>query len=77
MNKAIYSLYPQDSVNFKRTATDSLFSDPNVSIPDAGNFGAAINYITENQLLRPDLWARFVDQFRLRADGTNNGWRGE
>lgn len=77
MNKAIYSLYPQDSVNFKRTATDSLFSDPNISIPDAGNFGSAINYITENQLLRPDLWARFVDQFRLRADGTNNGWRGE
>ncbi len=34
-------------------------------------------FLTERQLSRGELWARFVDQFRVRSDGDNSGWRGE
>ncbi len=34
-------------------------------------------FLTEGQLKRSELWAKFVDQFRVQTDGTNNGWRGE
>lgn len=77
MSKAIQNLYPQDSVNYKRTETDVLFSDPEVTLSEAGNFTGVIDYITKSQLIRPDLWTRFVSQFKLHSDDSNRGWRGE
>lgn len=35
-----------------------------------------IKFIEDMQLLNPELWFRFVQQFRLHTD-TDNGWRGE
>jgi len=35
-----------------------------------------IHFIEEMQMLNPELWFRFVQQFRLHTD-TDNGWRGE
>lgn len=36
----------------------------------------AMLFAEKSQLLRPELWRRFVQQFRENADGSN-GWRGE
>ncbi len=42
-----------------------------------GLCGACGKFLTESQLTKRELWAKFVDQFRDQIDGTNNGWRGE
>ncbi len=36
----------------------------------------AFNFVEKTQLLKPELWRRFVDQFRSDAD-FDGGWRGE
>jgi len=41
-----------------------------------GVIDETINFIENMQLLNPELWFRFVQQFRLHTD-TDNGWRGE
>ncbi len=41
-----------------------------------GIMDETINFIQDMQLLNPDLWLRFVRQFRLHTDA-DNGWRGE
>ena len=45
--------------------------------PSAGVLEDAAAFITENQLLRTDLWERFVSMFKLGIDSENGGWRGE
>lgn len=34
-------------------------------------------YFQKEQLMDAKLWAKFVDEFRVQIDGTNQGWRGE
>ncbi len=41
-----------------------------------GIFDSTVRFIEETQLLRTDLWKRFVRQFREDADA-DGGWRGE
>ena len=41
-----------------------------------GIIDKSINFIEEFQLLRTDLWRRFVQQFKEDAD-YEGGWRGE
>ena len=45
--------------------------------PVGGVLGEAAGFIAENQLLRADLWERFVSMFKLGIDSENGGWRGE
>ncbi|MBQ9714498.1 MAG: glycoside hydrolase family 127 protein [Clostridia bacterium] len=42
-----------------------------------GYSGKIINYTLEAQLLNGETWKMLVDQFRLKWDGENRGWRGE
>ena len=42
-----------------------------------GYCGKMIDYTVKNQLLDVDTWALLVNQFRLRQDSANDGWRGE
>jgi DUF1680 family protein len=37
----------------------------------------AVNFLIETHFCDPVLWKKFVDQYRIREDGTNGGWRGE
>lgn len=41
-----------------------------------GVIDETIKFIEDIQMLNPELWFRFVQQFRLHTD-TDNGWRGE
>ena len=42
-----------------------------------GYCGRMIDYTVKKQLLDVDTWALLVNQFRLRQDSANGGWRGE
>ena len=37
----------------------------------------AAQFFEKTQLTDRALWKKFSDQFRIRQDGENNGWRGE
>ena len=63
-----------------RIETDTLFSLPHGSVSMSGMLDDAIRFIEGYQLLDPELWGRFVTQFRNtepKADDNDNGWRGE
>ncbi len=51
--------------------------------PDTGEIklkgygGSMVEFTVKNQLLDAEKWALFVEQFRLKPDTENYGWRGE
>jgi len=54
-----------------------LFSVPSQLVSTySGTISEAFDFVSRAQLLRPDLWHRFVDQFRTPSDA-DEGWRGE
>lgn len=69
-------LYKKNTANFPRLKSDIFFVDYNNEYSYTGFIDEAIKYIENFQLLREDLWIRFVQQFREDAD-YEGGWRGE
>ena len=55
---------------------EKLFANGNNTIKYEGFVDNAFRFIEDFQLLRPDIWRRFVQQFREDAD-YDAGWRGE
>ncbi len=70
------TLYQAGEANFPRLKTDTLWIDPSNRYSYRGIIDITAKYIEEIQLLREELWARFVDQFGRDAD-MGKGWRGE
>ena len=70
-------MYSEKNANYPRLATDTLFADYSNKFKFNGYIDTAARYIEDFQLLNPELWARFVDQFKHDADGADYGWRGE
>ena len=57
---------------------DTKISFPNPGEIKLGGYGGKmIDYTINNQLLDADTWALLVNQFRLKEDSINGGWRGE
>lgn len=56
--------------------TEILKNDKNTNTRYHGFIDEAFNFVNNTQLLRPQLWERFVEQFRHDAD-FEGGWRGE
>ena len=52
------------------------FPDPG-EIKLGGYTGRIIDYTIENQLTDVDTWLLLANQFRIKEDGINKGWRGE
>ncbi len=80
MSHTIDTLYPADStgaVMRKRTATDSLFTDTTAVCAFRGLLDRTIRYVEDFQLLDPENWSRFVNQYAIHSDSNDNGWRGE
>ena len=69
-------LYEKNTANYPRLSTDTFWTDYANEIKYKGFMDTAFRYIEKNQLLRTDLWKRFVQQFREDAD-YDAGWRGE
>ena len=56
--------------------TDVFFDNDVASYKYNGVLNDAFSFVLDSQLLREDLWARFVSQYKLHSD-TDEGWRGE
>lgn len=69
--------YHRIAANSPRLRTDNFFADYENRYQYNGFMDKAVRYIEEFQLLKPELWRRFVQQFREDADGADAGWRGE
>ncbi len=69
-------LYLPNTANYPRLGTDKFFADYSNTYDFMGYMDTAIRYIEDFQLLKPELWRRFVQQFREDAD-FDAGWRGE
>lgn len=68
--------YAQNTANYPRLATDKFFADYTNTYKYNGFMNDVFLYVEDFQLLRPDLWKRFVQQFNEDAD-YEAGWRGE
>ena len=70
------NFYAENTVNFSRLKTDVFFADYENLYEYTGFVDDAFRFVMDKQLMRVDLWARFVQQFREDAD-YEAGWRGE
>ena len=71
------NLYKSNPVNAVRLKTDKHFADYDNLYSYRGFIEDAFLFVEEFQSLRPDLWARFVEQFREDDADYEAGWRGE
>lgn len=71
------SIYATGSAYATREKHDVYFSDPAATMRLTGRIAETLDFITEFQLLHPDMWARFVRQFAEHTDVDDRGWRGE
>lgn len=79
-SKIIRERYQTHPIYGNRTETDRFFSVEEGAVSLKGDLDHAIRFIEDQQLLDPQLWAKFVTQFRdtvPKADDANLGWRGE
>lgn len=72
----IENFYKKNTANFARIKTDSFFADYDNTYKYEGFMDKAFTFVENFQLLKPELWKRFVQQFREDAD-YEAGWRGE
>ena len=70
------NLYAPNTANYPRLRTDVLWADYENHSVYHGFVDENIRFIEAFQLLRPDLWRRFVEQYRHDAD-FDAGWKGE
>ena len=70
-------LYSKNTANYPRLFTDKFFVDYRNTADYTGFIDKTIRYIEEFQLLRTDLWTRFVEQFKQEDADYEGGWRGE
>lgn len=70
-------LYGKDTANYPRLSTDQFLVNYDNVAKYNGFIDTAIKYIEEFQLLRDDLWTRFVHQFKEEDADFEGGWRGE
>ena len=69
--------YPNNPMNAPRLRTDRLFGDAAESVKYTGIIAEAMDFVTRAQLMRPDLWCRFVLQYKMEDADGDGGWRGE
>ncbi|MBR5422485.1 MAG: glycoside hydrolase family 127 protein [Clostridia bacterium] len=74
---AAFEFYAPGTVHYKRLGTDRQFIIEGLRAKFTGYAHDAYRFAAEEQCMDPARWARFADQFRLRTDGTDGGWRGE
>ncbi|MBO5008238.1 MAG: glycoside hydrolase family 127 protein [Clostridia bacterium] len=70
------NFYLPNTANYPRLAKDKFFADYSNTYKYSGFVDDVFSFVEDFQLLRPDLWKRFVQQFNEDAD-YEAGWRGE
>lgn len=56
--------------------TDIFYPEKNVDCRFNGAYAEALDFIMKYQLMRPDLWKKFVNLYRIQPDA-EHGWTGE
>ncbi len=69
-------LYEKQTANYPRLSCDKFFADYDNEFSFSGITDTSMRFIENAQLLKPSLWKRFVEQFKLRPD-SDHRWRGE
>lgn len=69
-------LYAAVSAERPKLLTDCLFTDPQNRYRFSGPIHDATLFIEKKQLLNPETWARFVEQFRFNSDSLSESWQG-
>lgn len=69
-------LYDEKSPSASRTGRDVMFADRENLWQYNGTINDIFDFVNVRQIRRPELWERFVLQFRTRPD-SDGGWRGE
>ena len=69
-------LYAAVSAERPKLSTDRLFTDPKNRYRFSGPIHDATLFIEKKQLLNPETWARFVEQFRFDSDSLSKSWEG-
>ena len=64
-------------MNAPRLNTDTLFADYSNTYKYEGAIQTAFDFIEKEHLIDPELWARFVKQYREEDADKDGGWRGE
>ena len=75
-SSSIAHLY-QNPTYVPRVFTDKLFEASVSDISFGGEPDRAIRFVERHQLMKPDVWALFVKQFRTHPEPADKGWRGE
>ncbi|MBR2651151.1 MAG: glycoside hydrolase family 127 protein [Clostridia bacterium] len=71
------NIYQNNPMNEKRLDTDTHFADYSANYSYRGFIDDAFKFIEDFQLLNPEMWERFVNQFREEDADYEGGWRGE
>lgn len=69
-------LYDKSSPDASRMNGDVMFADRENLWRFEGHINDVFGFVNRRQLCRPELWERFVLQFRTEPD-SDGGWRGE
>ena len=75
--KIMKKLYTDNPMNLPRVNTDTYFVDYTNSYSYRGFIDDSVKFIEDFQLLNPEMWERFVRQFREEDADRDGGWRGE
>ena len=71
------NIYKNNPMNAPRLNTDAHFANYGNAYSYTGVTDRAFKFIEQFQLLDPDMWMRFVNQFREEDADYEGGWRGE
>ena len=71
------NIYKNNPMNAPRINTDTFFVDYSNKYSYNGFIDEAFKFIEKFQLLNPNMWERFVNQFREDDADADGGWRGE
>lgn len=74
--KNMIGLYSEKSPSSSRMGRDVMFADRENLWQYEGHINDVFGFVNERQICRPELWERFVLQFRTHPD-SDGGWRGE
>ena len=74
---AFTPVYAPGTVHAARLSTDAQFIDDGLSARFTGRAAEVYALVRREQAMNAPLWRRFADQFRLRPDAADGGWRGE
>lgn len=70
-------MYEKNTANYPRLKRDVFFTDYENTYKYSGFMDDSFKFLENFGLLTPELWKKFVNEFRVNADDVDAGWRGE